>query len=422
MNSKELKEKLTVTLTAARDLAETAEKANRDFTADERQKVAVLLEEAKGLKEQIKKAEGDEDVRRQLDELGALELVSARQGAGAAGRGKSLGEQFVGAPAFQAWMKQIAPGGQIPERARGLNSPPIEFRSLFGRKTLVTGADDTQAGAFVETDYTGIYEPLGRQPLTVRGLISGRTTQTDLVEFVRQVTAISQAAVVAEATATTGTSGTKPEAALEYEQVTEPVLTIAAWIPATKRALADASQLRGLIDEELRADLEEELENNIVNGAGGPGNFTGILNTAGVLSQAWDTDILTTMRRAKTTVRMNGRVTPTAWLINPEDWETIELEKDGQERFYGAGPFANTQPTVWGVPVVESETIAVGTALLGDFRKAVLWDRERATISVSDSHSDFFIRNMVAILAEMRAAFGVIRPSGFVVVDLTAGS
>jgi len=39
---------------------------------------------------------------------------------------------------------------------------------------------------------------------------------------------------------------------------------------------------------------------------------------------------------------------------------------------------------------------------------------------VSDSHSDFFVRNLVAILGELRAAFAVIRPSAFVEVDLTA--
>jgi len=72
--------------------------------------------------------------------------------------------------------------------------------------------------------------------------------------------------------------------------------------------------------------------------------------------------------------------------------------------------------------VVESEAIDEGTALLGDFRKAVIWDRESITISVSDSHEDFFIRNMIAILAEMRAAFGLIRPSAFVIVDFAAGS
>ena len=77
---------------------------------------------------------------------------------------------------------------------------------------------------------------------------------------------------------------------------------------------------------------------------------------------------------------------------------------------------------LWGYPVVTSQTVTEGYALLGDWRKAILWDRERASIQVSDSHSDFFIRNLVAILAEMRAAFGVIRPTAFCQVDLTSGS
>ena len=37
----------------------------------------------------------------------------------------------------------------------------------------------------------------------------------------------------------------------------------------------------------------------------------------------------------------------------------------------------------------------------------------------TDSHSDFFVKNLIAILAEMRAAFGVIRPAAFVTIDLT---
>ena len=68
------------------------------------------------------------------------------------------------------------------------------------------------------------------------------------------------------------------------------------------------------------------------------------------------------------------------------------------------------------------ETVDEGTGILADWRKAVVWDREQASIQVSDSHEDFFIRNMVAVLAECRMAFGVIRPSAFCQVDLTAGS
>jgi hypothetical protein len=40
----------------------------------------------------------------------------------------------------------------------------------------------------------------------------------------------------------------------------------------------------------------------------------------------------------------------------------------------------------------------------------MLWDRQQTTLAVSDSHADFFIRNMVAFLAELRAVSGTIRP------------
>jgi hypothetical protein len=36
----------------------------------------------------------------------------------------------------------------------------------------------------------------------------------------------------------------------------------------------------------------------------------------------------------------------------------------------------------------------------------------------SDSHADFFIRNLVAILGELRAAFGVLRPAAFATAAL----
>jgi HK97 family phage major capsid protein len=73
---------------------------------------------------------------------------------------------------------------------------------------------------------------------------------------------------------------------------------------------------------------------------------------------------------------------------------------------------------LWGLPVVESEAIAAGTAYVADWKWAVLWDREQASVQVTDSHADFFIRNLVAILVELRAAFGILRPSAFVKITL----
>ena len=433
MGVKEVREKLRAQLGEARAIADAAEQGGRDFTGEEREKVAKILAEAKGTKDELAKLEGDEEIKNTILKMGmGIELAQKAKHAASemgmpAGEGMTLGEQFIHAPAFQAWMKQF-PNGVIPEKMKGLISPAIEFKSFFYQKALITGESDTSAGAFVRTDYTGLYEALGRFPLTIRDLIRKATTGSDLVEFVRQTAQITQSSTVAEANVTeysgaTGeVSGEKPEGTLSWEKVQAAVKTIAVWIPATKRALSDAGQLRAIIDGELRDDLDEELENQLLNGDGLGENFTGLLNTAGVLVQAWDTDILRTTRRAKTTLRVTGRARPTAYVMNPADWETIELLQDLAGRYYYGGPMNNGEPRLWGVPVVECESLAEGQIILGDWRKMVVWDREQSTISVTDSHADFFIRNMIAILAEMRAAMGVIRPTGFVIIDATSGS
>jgi hypothetical protein len=52
----------------------------------------------------------------------------------------------------------------------------------------------------------------------------------------------------------------------------------------------------------------------------------------------------------------------------------------------------------------------------------VLWDRQLTSIYVTDSDVDDFRRNIITILAEFRAAFGITLPSAFCEVDLEGGS
>jgi HK97 family phage major capsid protein len=115
-----------------------------------------------------------------------------------------------------------------------------------------------------------------------------------------------------------------------------------------------------MIDDELRADLAEEEEDQIINGSGSGENLTGILATSGIQNQAWTTDLLTTIRKAKTKTRTVGRVAPNGFVVNPEDAERLDLLKGtSNDYFYGPGPFAAAGiRTVWGVPIVESEAVA----------------------------------------------------------------
>lgn len=429
-----LEEQMRTELKAARDIAS---KYDGDIAADDLEIANGHLKAYADLKAKWEKGKESDDVKSRLESIGfdlGLEQ-SEKQVIPETFKGRtprvSLGKQFTEGAEYKAFMGEFK-DGHIPDRARVQSAP-------MGVKALLTGLSDTSAGAFVPTDVQNILEMLGRRELTLRDLISVRQTQSDTVEYVRQTTAPTSAAVVAEATTaaaptvvnTEGTpnvsvvtpaagGGYKPEGSFAFEKVTATVKTIAEWVPATKRGLADASQLRGLIDDELRADLAEEEEDQILNGSGSGENITGILATSGIQTQAWSTDLLTTIRKAKTKVRTVGRVRATGIVLNPEDAERLDLSK-GDDQFYGPGPFAAAGiATVWGMPIVESEAIAVGVGLVGDFRKAVLWDREQASVSITDSHTDFFIRNLVAVLAEERVAFGVTRPKAFVNVDLTA--
>jgi HK97 family phage major capsid protein len=331
---------------------------------------------------------------------------------------RSAGEMVLENDAFKAWREENSAGGAFTSRAFGA-SPRVSIPG--GLKTLVTGSSDTTGGALIPA--YGYYQgPTGfyQRPLTIRDLITNGTTQSDAIEYPIEGTPTNNAAAVAEASATSGGTGAKPESAIALSKGTTTVKTIAHWVPATRRALADAGMLRMYIDTFLRYGLEEELEDQILVGDGTGENFTGIMNTSGTQTQAYTTDLLTTLRQARTKVRVTGRSTPTGYVMHPNDWEDLDLLQDNEARYYFGGPSILGTPRLWGLPVVESEGMTEGYAICADWRRAVLLDREQVQVLTSDSHGDFFIRNLIAILAELRAAFFVLRPSAFVEIDLTA--
>ncbi|MGP5219424.1 phage major capsid protein [Arthrobacter rhombi] len=432
---KQLQEAARAAAKTAGDIAEKADTENRSLTTAEKGDYDQAMVKGRDLLEQIRTAKADADILDQAkalaDEIGgdASEVLDNQKDAQRSLRQvKNLGLEVVGSQQFKDAMSPFA-DGRVPERAK-FSTSPIQVKGLF------TGGSTESAGAFVTPEQSGIVEMLGRRPLTIRDMISVRRTGADAIEYVRQVSHTNAAAPVAEATSSAAPTspavegalilpaggGYKPEGSWAFERKTTNVKTIAEWVPATKRALADAAQLEGLINDELRSDIAEEEESQILTGDGTGENLTGILQTSGIQTQAFDTDIFRSTRKAITKARTVGRVVTNAIALNPIDVETIDLAReDGATgKFLGAGPFSMGPRTLWGKPILETEGVTAGEAIVGDFSKAVLWDREQTSVSITDSHADFFIRNMVAILAEERVAFGVTRPTAFVKTAVSA--
>jgi hypothetical protein len=59
-----------------------------------------------------------------------------------------------------------------------------------------------------------------------------------------------------------------------------------------------------------------------------------------------------------------------------------------------SNPFSPGPRTLWGIPVVESEAVPEGFGLVGDFKRAVLFDREQTSITVGWAGDDF-LRNVM---------------------------
>lgn len=427
--SKSLLEQRNEIVLEIRNLAKAREDAGGDFTDDERSRVTDLMGKAKDLQTQMTAAKVtqalSEDVKTFLSEAAAAELNGAalEQSRPGVRRVKSLGEYFTSSEQFTSAMAPFE-GKSMPAGHR-FGTDPV---TLAGGLKALIGTDPAGDGAGAGTLWDAQRIPTVQYSwpqLQLRNVITVGETNSDAVTYARVLRAgagsTNNAAGVPEATTeaavgsgdpavTPAAAGVKPQSAIGFEKVTAPVVTIAHWVPATKKALSDAGQLRTLIDNFLRQGLEQEVERQVLLGDSAAGEeVDGLVNTDGIQTQTFDTNILVTIRKALTKVRKYGR--PNAVLLSPGNAERIDLLRTSTGQYLGGGAFGPANPTVWRTPVVEVPGLDDATVLVGDFSTAVLWDRDEAAITATDSHADFFVRNLVAILAEARAAFGVLDPA-----------
>lgn len=366
-------------------------------------------------------ADRDDYLSAMRDLTGAFAGVSATP--------RSPGERIA---EHELYKKAVASGALLQREYGG----PINLGQAMSRdelkSALITGSDSASAGAFVVPQRVGYY-PLPLRPLTILDLITIGQTDSDLIEFVRMLSLTNSAAETAEAitaapigggvTAVQG--GAKPESGMSFQIVQEAVSTIAHWVPATKRALADAGQMRTIIDGMLSWGLGDRLERQIVNGNGVGDNLLGLLQQTGLNSiPAGPSSGADKIHRGKTQIRLDG-YTATGVILNPLDAEDIWLSREntggpGTGGYLFGSPNNPGPRTLWGLPVAETPAIPQGTAIVGALQAAIFWLREGTQILASDSHADFFTRNLVAVLAEMRGGFGVPTPGAFAEIDLAA--
>lgn len=321
---------------------------------------------------------------------------------------KSLGQRFIDSDEFKS-----VSGGR---NGYTMNAP-------YQVKDIFTATPSGTPGDFGTPQREGIVERAKRIS-RVRDLFPVQQTNTNMIEYFRVSGFTNNAAAVAERSGSAFAA--KPQSSMTVVGVQAPVRTIAHFEVAHRNVLDDEPTLRGIIDNELLYGLRLVEDDQILNGDGTGSNLTGIRNTSGIQTLNWSAGVAGDSRidavRRGITKALLAYYEPTGVIVHPNDMEDIELTKDDENRHIMVMSVSlGAEARLWRLPMVSSPAITEGKALVGSFGiGATLYDRMEGNIRIAEQHSDFFIRNAVAVLAEERIALAVKRPESFVEVSFNS--
>ena len=319
---------------------------------------------------------------------------------------KSIGQQFAESKAYNAYLENGVKG--------------VDSQAEFKTTLNTTGYPPESMRA------PGILETALRNPDSVIGLFDQIQTQQNAWVYLEETTFTNNAGSIAES----GDISTANESALAFTERTESIRKMATFLPVTDELLADVAGIQGYVNSRLSTMMKLNMDNQLINGNGTAPNLTGVLNKSGIntfdyaLPYAGELGKLGQIYQAITEIRKDAFVEPDAIVMHPSDWYQIvtsvtDVDTSGSKNplFVVAGGFgADAAPRIWGLRVVPSTVIAEGTMLVGKFGggdAAQVIMREGVDLAVSDSHSDFFAKNQLAIRLTMRLGFAIYRPTAF---------
>lgn len=351
-----------------------------------------------------------DSIKHDMDRIDArvveMEKAAQRQFAGEQ-VSKSYGQQFIESDAFKSATSRGTNAFRVQKTISGLAASAGALVRPDRRPDVVVGAD---------------------RPRFIRELLQSIPTSSNAVEVMRENVFTNNAAVQAPSSASTaigaGEWQTKGQSNVTYELVTVPIRTMAHWIPASRQVLSDAPMLQRLVDSKLMYGLNLLADSQLLYGDGLNQNLTGLMVDSDVSdvgeiatgTSAADLPgaMLDHIRAAITECQTNDYYNVNGLVLNPVDWGTLETAKGSDGHYIWVTVPNGGESRLWRVPVIVSNAMTAGDFLLGDWTMgATIYDREQMDIRVSESHSDYFVKNGVAILAEERYGFGIELPKAF---------
>ncbi len=297
---------------------------------------------------------------------------------------------------FQAASEAVSRGMQTSSFAARVGTATKLRAALVGD---TAGVGNT--GWSVAPERGGIVVPAQR-PLRLLDALPHRPTTSDAVEFV-------QMSVTGDASEQDKQGDVKAELGFAGILRRAEIATIAGWTTASKQVLADAAALQAAIDRVIGYKVLARLENQLINGTGAEGKILGLIPQATAFTATYtapaDKIGEALMQQA------NAGYSPDIVLMNPLNFYSLQVQKTTDGEYLFGSPTLPLPPALWNTRVVVTPSMAVNTAMVIDSSFVTVLDREQMNVTVSNQHADYFVRNLVAILGELRAGLEVTDPA-----------
>lgn len=322
---------------------------------------------------------------------------------------RTLGELLTQSEQYK---NAIKVGGGA-HRGVSLEIPNLSFEQVRATLLTTTGLTSYDRPPGIIT--------LGQQPLAIAQLFAQGTTSAATIRITQEVSFTNAATAVAE-------EGQKPEATFDLAEVDFGVKKIAVIGRVSDEMFADFPQVQAYVNSRLIYMVGAKEDNDLINGDNNPtSELTGILATSGIQTVAAGASqtVIDAIFKAMVKVASIGFFQPDYIVVNHTDWQNIRLTKDQNGQYLAGGPFTGSYGVggytvagmLWGLPVVATNAIAQGTALVGAFQLgAQLFRREGIRLDTTNSDASDFVYNRIAIRVETRLALPVYRPLAFCTV------
>ncbi len=320
----------------------------------------------------------------------------------------------------QAWGQQQPPaykgiGQLLTEHVEFKGAPgskkhfSIEFPDyglgdIMGRKTLF----QTSAGWPPESVRSGVVVPGVTRPIQVMDIIPSGTIGQAVAKYMEETTRTHAAAEKAEGT-------TYAESTFALTERTQTVEKITDSIPVTDEQLEDEDMAQSYLNGRIDFGVRQRLDLQVVQGDGNTPNLLGILNKPSIQTQAKGSDnVPDTIYKLMTKLRLVGRVTPTHTLMHPNDWQDIRLLQTADGIYIWGNPSEAGPERLWGLPVVQADSLDENTGIVGSFEAAWIQLLERRGLLVEMGFTGSqFVEGKQTIRASMRTVLVIYRAPAF---------